>query len=194
MKHLILSGGRPWLSDSGGKQWVDALLARSGNTVHVAYCLFAQDASEWPETLRTNKALVQKFAGKRTVSFKTLEHDTFFEVSAWAHVIVIVGGDPATLRDTLEQYGDLMALWDGKTISGSSAGADIMVRRYMYLQDKVVQEGFGWVTANLLPHWEAYEGWTAEDWQWAVNKLAGRPGEEPLLCIREGDFTEIAVQ
>jgi hypothetical protein len=196
MKHLILSGGRPWLSDNGGKRWVDALLAYSGKTVHIAYCLFAQDPADWPETLRTNQDLVRQFAGSREVSFKTLEHDSFFDVSAWADVIVIVGGDPAMLRDVLEQYGDLMQLWDGKTISGSSAGADIMVRRYMYLQDKVIQEGFGWVPVHFIPHWQAngWKGWEPKDWAWAANELAGQPGQEPLLCVREGDFVEIAVQ
>ncbi|HEV7454290.1 MAG TPA: Type 1 glutamine amidotransferase-like domain-containing protein [Candidatus Saccharimonadales bacterium] len=196
MKHLILSGGRPWSGEGGGRHWVHSLFSQSGQKVRVAYCLFAEETAHWPEILLTNQELITKHAGNHSVSFKTLEHDTFFDVSTWADVIVIVGGDPVRLRAALEQYGDLMQIWDGKTISGSSAGADIMVRRYVYLQDKTMHEGFGWVPANFIPHWQStgWKDWEAQDWEWAANQLAGVPGEDPLLCVREGDFVEVAVQ
>ncbi|MET0779397.1 MAG: Type 1 glutamine amidotransferase-like domain-containing protein [Candidatus Saccharimonadales bacterium] len=197
MKHLILAGGRPWSGQGEGKHWVEALFSHTAkDDIHVAYCLFAEEVSHWPEVLLTNQELITKHAGSHSVSFQTLEHDTFFDVSAWADVIVIVGGDPARLREALEQYGDLMQVWDGKTISGSSAGADIMVHKYIYLQNKAVQEGFGWIKANFIPHWQhsGWKDWSTKDWEWAAGELAGMPGGAPLLCVREGDFVEVAVQ
>jgi peptidase E len=192
MKHLILAGGQ--MDVKGGRAWVEALLQDCKSSAKVAFCLFAREESDWDQVVSGHIDLITRYTDKR-VNFKVFEAINFAEVSAWANVVVIVGGDPWRLKNTLEQYGNLMELWDGKTISGSSAGADIMVRRYMYLQDKVVQAGFGWVPVNVIPHWraEGWKGWKPADWQWAARELAAGPGETPLLCIREGDFVEIEV-
>jgi hypothetical protein len=191
MKHLILGGGK--VTTLGGKAWAKALLGHTGKTVKIAMCMFAIDETEWTSEADETINEIKRLTDKR-IEHAVLEADTFMDVSAWADAIIIVGGDPARLKNTLEQYGDLMSLWDGKTIAGSSAGADIMCQRYMYLQDRIVQEGFGWVPANIIPHWEAdFEDWKPEDWKWAARELAGGPGEAPLLCMREGDFVEIKV-
>lgn len=193
MKYLILSGGKPTESE----RWVHALLRQAGSEAQIAFCLFAGETPELQTAMeRGITEVIQRWAGKVRVSFQTLTPDTFKEVSAWANVVVIPGGDPQKLQRELEPHGDLMQLWDGKTISGSSAGADIMCRRYIYLQDKTFHNGFGWVAANFIPHWQAegWEGWTAETWQWAAAELAGKPGDAPLLTVREGEFVEVAVQ
>jgi hypothetical protein len=195
MKHLILSGGRPWRGEDGGKLWVQALLAHCGSEARIGFCVFAQEEAEWPETIRSNAGLITKFAGDTAVNSKTMTAESFTEVSEWANVIVIPGGIPERLEQALKPYGDILQLWDGKTISGSSAGADIMCERYMYLQDRVVKQGFGWVPVSFIPHWQAdLLGWKPEDWRWAETQLARGPGELPLLCVREADFVELAVQ
>jgi cyanophycinase-like exopeptidase len=191
MKHLILGGGK--MTILGDKAWVDVLLKHTGKTAKIAMCMFAIEEAEWTSVAGETISEIKRVTDKR-IEHAILEADTFMDVSAWADVIIIAGGDAARLKNTLEQYGDLMSLWNGKTIAGSSAGADIMCQRYMYLQDRVVQEGFGWVPVNMIPHWEAdFEDWKPEDWQWAAQELAGGPGEAPLLCMREGDFVEIKV-
>jgi peptidase E len=192
MKHLILGGGQ--MATKGGKKWVDVLLKNTGKTANIALCLFAVREAQWEEIVDGTLQAIRPLTDKK-IECKVLDADTFIDISAWADVIVIAGGDAARLKNTLEQYGDLMSLWNGKTIAGSSAGADIMVQRYMYLQDRVVQQGFGWVPINFIPHWQSnYDDWKAEDWTWAASELAGQPGEVPLICAREGDFVEITVK
>jgi peptidase S51-like protein len=192
MKHLILNGGKP----IERKAWVELLLRDAGREARIAFCMFAAPSEDLREKMLAGiQQQITKHAGVRQIAFRVLEADNFNEVSAWANIIVIPGGDPWQLKNALAQYGDLMELWDGKTVAGFSAGADVMVRRYMYLQDKVVQEGFGWLPVNLIPHWQAdFEGWRADDWQWASRQLASGPGDVPLITIREGEFVEFAVQ
>ncbi|HSX35126.1 MAG TPA: Type 1 glutamine amidotransferase-like domain-containing protein [Candidatus Saccharimonadales bacterium] len=193
MKHLILSGGKP--AERGA--WVHALLAHAGREARVALCMFASEDETLAQAMATGlKAVIADAAEIPDISFKVLDAANFKDVSAWANVIVISGGDPAKLKKELEPHGDLMQVWDGKTIAGSSAGADIMCKRYAYLQDKTFGGGFGWVPANIIPHWQAetWPGWDEADWAWAAKELSGKAGEAPLLTIREGEFVEIAVQ
>lgn len=192
MKRLILSGGKPTES----KRWVDALLCQADGEARIGLCLFAGEDSKIQAAMESGVAdVVKRWADKTKVELKTLTPDNFTEASNWANIIVIPGGDPSKLQKELAPYGDLMQLWDGKTISGSSAGADIMCCRYVYLQDKTFHQGFGWVKANFIPHWLAeWEGWDYKTWQWAANELATDHGQTPLLLVREGEFVEIAVQ
>jgi hypothetical protein len=176
--------------------WVRALLAHAGREARVALCMFAGDEAIQEAMATGVKAVIVDAAAVPDVSFKVFTAENFKEVSAWANVVVIPGGDPAKLKKELEPHGNLMELWDDKTISGSSAGADIMCKRYVYLQDKTFADGFGWVSANFIPHWQAetWPGWTDKDWAWAAKELSGRPGGIPLFTVREGEFVEIAVQ
>lgn len=192
MKRLILSGGKPTES----KRWVDALLCQANGEARIGLCLFAGEDSKIQTAMEHGVTeVIKHWAGNTKVECQTLTPDNFVKVSNWANIIVIPGGDSQKLYNELTPQGDLMQLWDGKTISGSSAGADIMCRRYVYLQDKTFHQGFGWVQANFIPHWLAdWEGWDYKTWQWAVNELATQPGQVPLLLVREGEFVEIAVQ
>lgn len=193
MKYLILSGGKPMERAS----WVQALLAHAGREARVALCMFAGDDETIQQAMVSGlKAIIADAAEVPDISFKVFTAENFKEVSEWANVIVIPGGDPAKLKKELEPHGNLMELWDGKTIAGSSAGADIMCKRYVYLQDKTFAEGFGWVQANFIPHWqsETWPDWGTDDWDWAAKELSGKPGGLPLLTVREGEFVEIAVQ
>jgi peptidase E len=193
VKHLILSGGKPTESEA----WVRALVAHAGPEARIALCLFAAEDPNMEQQIADGVSkVITKWAGKVQVSFKALTADNFALVSEWANVVVIPGGSPMKLTQELEPHGDLLQLWDGKTISGASAGADIMCRRYVYLQDKSFHDGLGWVAANFIPHWQAetWEGWASEDWDWAARELAETPGKTPLLTVREGHFVEITVQ
>jgi len=190
---LILSGGKPTESDA----WVRALLSHADGEARIALCTFAGEDEAMQRAMADGiTEVIRQAAGEVQTSFQTLTADNFAEVSAWANVVVLSGGSAAKLKRELEPHGDLMQLWDGKTISGSSAGADIMCRRYVYLQDKTFADGFGWVSANIIPHWQAqnWKGWNPEDWEWAAGELAGESGGVPLLTVREGEFVEIAVQ
>jgi hypothetical protein len=197
MKHLILGGGHLTRAEDGGRAWVEALLARSGAKARVAFCLFARDENEWGRVLEELQAVIRCYAGGTQVSFETMSPQNFIKVSKWANVIFMVGGDyPARLKAALERYEDVLSLWNGKTICGSSAGADVMCQRYMRLGQKKIEDGLGWVAANFIPHWRApdWPGWSKKDWDAAAKRLAGRRGETPLLCLREGDFIEVEIK
>lgn len=120
--------------------------------------------------------------------------DNFKDVSDWADIIYIPGGDPYVLKERLEACGDIAKLWDGKVIAGSSAGADLFCVAFTYLQDKTMGEGLGWVKATCIPHWrDAFNDYTQKDWDWSEKECLKRYPDLPVLCIPEGESVEFSV-
>lgn len=194
MKRLILMGGRPWLGPDKGQAFAQALLDSKNQTVNIAYCIFAQPESDWAETERVNTDMLTEFADGKNLVFQTMTEDNFLDISEWADVVYMPGGDPAQLRQALDAHGEVATLWNGKTIAGSSAGADIMCEQFMYLQDKTIHEGYGWVRAVCIPHWLAdFKGWKPDDWLRAEQVLQERFPELPILRIPESQFVQLTV-
>ncbi|HSW79595.1 MAG TPA: Type 1 glutamine amidotransferase-like domain-containing protein [Candidatus Saccharimonadales bacterium] len=198
MKRLILIGGHP------GKATDDnvlsyALRTHPANKVNIAFCNYAHIDTQWKDVEKELIAMFEQFGGGKSLAFKTLSRDNFNEVSEWAGVIYITGGNPAKLKSELDKHEGLDTLWDGKIITGSSAGADIMCEQFVYLQEKTLGDGYGWVRATMIPHWGHYdeaefEKYTDDDFEFVRAKaLKSRP-DLPVLCIPEGQFVEIAVQ
>ena len=193
MKRCILMGGRPWLATDGGKRQVEVLLRSFPRRAHLAFCLLAQDESDWAETRRVNIEMIDRFAGAVRVIYQTMTTDNIAEASAWADIIYIVGGSPPKLLQELSAARlDLAELWDGKVIAGSSAGMDVLCAHFSYLQTREILAGLGWIKASCIPHWRN-EGEDFEMQSWAEGELARRYPALPILCVAEGDFCEVTV-
>jgi peptidase E len=195
MKRLILMGGRPWLASDGGQQFVDVLFRYFPKQVNLAFCIFAQPESDWQETRRTNDEMFTKCGGQRQITAKVMTTENFAEISAWADIVYLPGGNPFTLKEKIEAAGDIATLWEGKVIAGSSAGADLFCKAYPYLQERTLGEGLGWLPVACIPHWrEPFENFTKEDWDWAEQEVLKRHPNLPVLCIPEGQFVELTVK
>lgn len=101
MKRLILMGGRPWLAEDGGKRFVETLFRYYPKKVKLAFCIFAQPEGDWDETERWNTGMFDKFKGKRALECQTMTPENFAEVSKWADVIYLPGGDPFVLKEII---------------------------------------------------------------------------------------------
>ena len=192
MKRLILMGGRPWVAGDGGEAFVRALFRYHPKSVKPAFCIFAQPESEWQQTRDYNTGMFDRFKGSRTVEYQTMTADNFEQVSAWADVMYVPGGDPFGLLEKLSAY-DLKTIWDGKIIAGSSAGADLFCQDFVHLQDKKFGKGLGWLPLSCVPHWrDQFEDYTDKDWDWA-EQASLKQSANPVLCISEGKFAEFTV-
>lgn len=196
MKRLILMGGRPWLGEDGGKNLAETLFRYFVSEVKLAFCLFAQPENEWEETQRYNKGVFEKFKGSRKLAYQVMTADNFRAVSAWADIVYIPGGEPNKLLKEIQACGDVAKLWDDKVIAGSSAGADLFCKAFIYLQDKSFGEGLGWVQAICIPHWRSpeWKDYTSADWDFAEAEALRQHPELPALCIPESKFVEFTVK
>ncbi len=193
MKRLVLMGGRPWVAGDKGKLFTDALFRYFPNEVKLAFCMFAQPESEWVSTEKWNTSMFDSFKGSRTIIYKTMTHETFEDISKWADIIYIPGGDPFKLMEEIEKH-DVGKLWDGKIVAGSSAGADLLCKGFPYLQEKRFGDGLGWLNVAMIPHWrDDFNDYTDSDWDWAEQEALKCYPDLPVLCIPEGQFTEFTV-
>jgi len=186
-------GGRPWEADDKGQMFAKALSRYFPNQVKIAFCIFAQPEADWEDTKERNISMFDQFSTGRQVSYQTMTADNFTEVSAWADIIYLPGGDPFKLLEKLKPF-DLKKLWYGKVIAGSSAGADLFCVGFTYLQDRTIGQGLGWVPATCIPHWrDKFEDYTDKDWDWAEQECLKQYPKLPVLTIPEGEFVEFSV-
>ncbi len=195
MKRLILMGGRPWEADDKGKRFAKVLFRYYQKDIKLAFCIFAQPETDWNETQERNIEMFVSFQGEKQITYKTITANNFAEVSKWADVVYIPGGNPYTLVEKLKAAGDVSKLWEDKVIAGSSAGADLLCEGFTYLQDKSFGKGLGWVKATCIPHWrDKFEDYTQKDWDWAEKECLKQFPDLPVLCIPEGEFVEFSVK
>lgn len=187
-------GGRPWFGQDGGKKFTDVLFRYYPKEVKLAFCIFAQPESNWEETRKWNTDMFDKFKGGRKISYQTMTPENFAEVSAWADIIYMPGGDTTVLWQKLQPCGDLAKLWEGKVIAGSSAGMNVLCEGYITLTHKQFGRGLGWVPVTAIPHWRSdYEGYTDPDWdEFEQDALRNLPNK-PVFTIPESEFAEFTV-
>lgn len=185
-------GGRPWLARDGGREFVETLLRDHKPEIKLALCIFAQPESDWSETERINTEMIMRFANDAKVDVRVMTPDNLEQLSHWADVVYLPGGHTETLKKRLHPF-DIARLWNGKTIAGSSAGAHLLCVKSVYLQDRTIVEGMGWVRASVVVHWRAndFAGFTKDDWDWAEQTLIDPT--LPMICLPEDKFVEITV-
>lgn len=194
MKRLILMGGRPWLADDKGTHFTSVLFRYFPKEAKIAFCIFAQPESDWTETESRNIDMFESFKGNKRLSYKTMADENFYELSKWADIIYIPGGDPFELIKRLQKF-NLDELWNGKVIAGSSAGADLFCTGFPFLQERKFGQGLGWVQATCIPHWrDDFNSYTDADWDWAEAEAIKQLPSLPVLTIPEGEFVEFTVE
>jgi len=76
----------------------------------------------------------------------------------------------------------------GKTIAGSSAGADALSTYYYGLDTREVRSGTGLLPIKMIPHFKSdYHGWEF-DWDKAEAELKAYKEDLPIMALREGEF------
>lgn len=192
MNHFVLGGGKQSEAVDGGQAFVGAMLRMVKNDVRIALCHFATMEDQWEEASQVTAKFISEHVGKIGVAYKTMNINNFVEISSWADVIYLTDGNSYLLKDTLLGFKDVSPIWQGKTIVGTSAGADVLCHKYVYLPEKRIGQGLGWVSCDLFTHYRSdYPGWAAQDWIAFEEQFAADPASKfSVLCLPEGDFAE----
>lgn len=189
MTRYILVGGYPHKALDGGEAFVRALVEGYGEKPKILDCLFARPRENWAKAHEQDTAFFTTHLGEHSFHIQMAEVETFREQIVWADAVYIRGGSVEDgLLEMIASVVDIKKLLEGKTLAGSSAGADAMSHSFYGLDTLRLHDGLGFVPAKVIPHWMSDYNAPNIDWAKAYEELDAYKEKLPILTLREGEF------
>ncbi len=193
MTKYVLIGGYASKAADGGRAFAEELVEGFGEPVKFLDVMFARPEEEWAKSLETDKTFFATHLPHTKIEFKVADKKHFVEQAEWADVVNLRGGTTLLLRESLNEHPGWEKKLDGKTLAGSSAGANLMAKYYHGLNRLDVREGFGLVPVKVIVHWksETVPPPPGIDWDTAYELLKNHGENLPILTLAEGEFKVI---
>ncbi len=188
MTRFVLAGGYPWKASDGGAAFVQACLAPAKKTATILICLFARAEAEWQQGYKDDVTRFTAHSAGSQLHFVLASRDTFAAQVQRADIIYLRGGNTQQLVTALCRDKAWLQYLDGKTVVGTSAGADAIATYYYGLDELRIGGGLGLLPIKVLVHYESDYGNGSIDWQKAYWTLDSYGQKLELVAIREGEF------
>jgi peptidase E len=193
MTKFILLGGYLSRAQDGGKSFADELVKGFGDSPKILLCFFARPQETWRHIFEKELAAFRAYMPNKNPEIKLAHTDTYTEQVRWADVIYMRGGITDNLIEVLKRDLSWTKELDGKTLAGSSAGADAIATHHFNLDTKTVGSGLGLLPVKVIPHWKSDYHGPDFDWDAAYEQLKSHGPNLPILTLAEGQF-EIRIQ
>ena len=185
----IWVGGRPNKAPDGGKAFCEELTMGFTEPVKILDCLFTRPKDNWEQAFEQDQDFFSNNLPGKKLEFKLAQLENFSEQIKWADTIYIRGGSAEEyvvdlFRKNILWLGEL----DGKTLVGSSAGADLMSKSYYDLDALKLREGLGLLPYKVLVHWKSDYNAPNIDWDKAYEELKNYKDDLPIITLREGEY------
>jgi hypothetical protein len=194
MTTYILAGGNDRTTEGYGERLADQITARVTMHPKILSCFFSIPEQEWP----TKYAQCEEWFAKNFTSgykYNYAQKDTFLQQIDDADVIYLHGGNTQLLFDAFPSAEDFVKRVKGKIVVGSSAGANILSKKYWSSSRAVPCKGLGILDVNIMVHYGAvnHEGLTRtdKDWQREEAEFQAFVGDGEITHLPEGEFVVI---
>ena len=124
--------------------------------IKVLLVYFAREKERWEEFMGYDEVKFKKAANDKKVEF-VLASDDPKKLAGQinqSNIIYIIGGSDRPLQKVFSQLSDLPALFSGKVVAGSSAGANMLAKHYYAVDREKVEKGLGVLPIKVLSHFE----------------------------------------
>ena len=186
----ILTGG----ADSKMSVAQKAKLARQVSIkkdLKILSVLFAQKREDWEDGFIQKKLFLQSVFGS-TSQVELALPDTFTVQARRADIIYLHGGDTTLLGHYLDTIDNLAEIFAGKTVIGSSAGAEYISAAYFSPDWREIKLGRGLVSAKVLVHYKSEYGIDDPrgpiNWQEEKHQLEQIRPNIPTYALEEGEL------
>jgi peptidase E len=191
MTKYILIGGHIYKAKDGGEAFCQELVKAINNRpVKILDCLFARPEDSWKDRFEDDR----KFFSKKLDDFKIelASPDKFIEQIKNSDVVFFQGGNPQQLIKILESVGDWDKELNGKTVVGSSGGADIISKYYGIGKTLNIGTGLGLLPIKFIPHWKSdYGVGLIVNWELLLEKVRSYKENLETIVLKEGEFVTI---
>lgn len=190
----ILVGGYPQKGPNEGKAFAEELV-REFKEPKILVCLFARTRDVWEKAYKDDVEAFQKHLPNQKIETKMADPERFLEQLQWTDVLYLRGGHSTQLLvDTLKGYPDLRTLLEGKTVAGSSAGADAISQWYYGLDTPdEIKEGLGLLPVKVVVHYRSDYNAPNIDWDRVDDLMINTHPELPTVNLKEGQFEVMTV-
>jgi peptidase E len=190
MTKYILVGGYPHKAADGGKAFAEELVHGINQPVKLLDCLFARSQDNWPKAFEQDKEFFSKHLPNVRFEIELANPSSFIEQVKWADAVYIRGGtNELLLVAFLKQGSDLWSALEGKTLAGSSAGANAISKYYYGLDDLTFEEGIGLLPIKTIVHWQSDYNAPNINWESAYEGMKEFGDKSlPICTLKEGEF------
>lgn len=188
MTRLILVGGYPHKAPDGGKAFCEEVVKGVEGPIRLLDCLFARPKDNWEKAYAQDKEFFTTHLPGRQLVIELAQIETFAEQVREADAVYIRGGTTRTLIEILNSIPNWKDGLEGKTLAGSSAGADAIAKYYYNLDTLELETGLGFIEAKMIPHWNSDYNAPNINWEQAKQALENFHEPLPVYTLAEGEF------
>lgn len=185
---IILVGGYPRNAADGGKALCEEMVRGLHEPVKILICLFARPQENWTESFNSDRTFLHTHLPHTQLQCELAEPNQFTQQIKNSHVIYIKGGEAGLFIATVKNMPDWTPALAGKTVAGTSAGAEALFSYYYHVAHRQVEAGLGLIQEKLIPHWEAKESFPLVNWAQAYHELKNHKEPLPIVKLAEGEF------
>ncbi len=159
---------------------------------------FARENSEYDYLHERDEANFKWASPGKKFDFTIANKDKFADQARVHDVLLFAGGNSRKLISSISKMNlNLLKLFEGKIISGSSAGAHMISEWYYGHGEKNVKKGLGLLPVNVFTHYHPAKGtefWLPDNRVKQIEtKLINKSGRKETITIREQEFVIIKV-
>lgn len=192
---FILVGGYLHKAADSGQAFCQELVKGLKEPVKILVCMFARPEESWAVALTKDKKFFADHLPGKKLEIKLADPEKFIEQVKWAEVIFLRGGDAEPLLvNLLSENSHWLNHLDGKTVAGTSAGADALAKYYYSLDHNKIEEGIGLLDIKVIPHYFSDYNAPNIDWAKAYQTLDEYEENFPMIALREGEFKVLEKQ
>jgi peptidase E len=189
MTKFILEGGYTDRAADGGLAFAQEFVKGFDQPVKILLCYFARTQDSWKSEFAEDKEFFKKLLPDIEMEFALADPERFRYQLTWANAVCIGGGNMEPLFDSLKQSSGWEKELDGKTVSGSSAGAYALSAYWYDIDDaKSIHEGLGLVPVKCIAHYQSDYNAPNVDWKSVLAQTEAFHPELETVTLREGEF------
>ena len=189
MTKYILVGGYLRKASDGGKSFCQELVKGfdQSKSVKILDCFFALPKEDWISKIQEDQIRFSKYINNFEIILA--DQEKFAEQVKQSDIIFLKGGDTELLMEILKKSGNWIKELNGKTLAGTSAGAEAISKYYYIVDYKKLGNGFNLLPIKLIPHWHSNsEEYQNLDWSKALQELKDYKEDLPIYTLKEGEY------
>lgn len=185
IKFVLAGGGIT--KNNEGRDFLAETIKGFKEPVKILDCLFAREEKDWKTLFEEDKNFYSERVDKKVI-LELASENKFAKQVKRNDVISVRGGSTNKLLNVLKKDMSWKKFLDGKTIAGTSAGADAFAKYYSDIDHNKVGEGLCFLNIKIIVHWKSDYGSGKIDWNKSLKELEEYGGKLPLYKLREGEF------